>query len=63
MKRLAFLAALPVVAFMAVYSLDVGCFICLYGEERGGAAEKWINGALVAALIALVITQLWRRRQ
>ena len=61
MKSVALVAALLLLAFAAVFSLDVGCFICLYGEERGGVTEKWINGVLAAAVIIVIVTLLWPR--
>jgi hypothetical protein len=63
MKWLALLVAIPLVAFMITYSLDAGCFICLYGEEEGGAAEKWVNVGLVAAIVVTMASLLWRRRR
>jgi hypothetical protein len=51
----------PLLAFMVAYSLDVGCFICLYGEQSGGTAEKAINTTLPVIIIGTIGVLLWRR--
>jgi hypothetical protein len=61
MKGLALLSALPILAFMLLYSLDVGCFFCLGGEWRGSNAERWINIGLGTTLFAAVGIALWRQ--
>ena len=46
---------IPVLAFMIMYSIDIGCFICLYGEQRGGLTERIINIVIVMSIIITLI--------
>jgi hypothetical protein len=57
--------ALPVGAFMVLYSIDGGCFLCFEGKLEGSQTEKWINlvfgAALLTFILALVGAWIWDR--
>ena len=47
--------AAPFAAFALLYSIDYGCFICLYGEDRGSGTEKVINITLLSGVVLLLL--------
>lgn len=64
MKRLMLLSVtLPLfalAAFIFLYSLDAGCFVCLYGDDSGSLVERWINIGLAAVIVAIAAFALLR---
>ncbi len=63
MKLIGALIALPaiaLIAFMLLYSIDAGCFICLYGDESGGTVEVALNVSIALALLLGIL--FWLRK-
>jgi hypothetical protein len=61
LKVLLAMFALLVAGFLAVYSIDYGCFLCLNDDLRGSAAEKWTNRLFVLILAGASGWYLWHR--
>ena len=68
MKWIAMVFVVPVialVAFMVLYSIDAGCFICLYGDASGGITEKAVNLVVAATLFFVaffILKRFWIRK-